>query len=178
MSSIVAGRTSTGVFVAIHVSVLSTIRRYSLPAERPTEAGGIFIGAYRSRHIEIVSCTVPMANDTRRRFSFDRADHRHQAAALSAWRESGHTLTFVGEWHSHPEAVPSPSWVDRRTWTKVMKHQPAFPHFFMIQGWDSDWCAVGWRGQLLRVAFEVGSSSLPVAMRQDRNIAKAADAQS
>jgi len=177
MSSIVAGRTSTGVIVAIHASVLSNIRKYSLPAERSTEAGGIFIGAYRSRHIEIVRCTVPMANDIRRRFSFDRADYQHQADALAAWRESGHTLTFVGEWHSHPEAVPSPSGLDRRTWTKVMKRQPAFPHFFMIQGWDSAWCAVGWRGQFLRVDIDPGSSSVPVALRPRRTTVKTADAQ-
>jgi integrative and conjugative element protein (TIGR02256 family) len=118
-----------------------------------------------------------MANDIRRRFSFDRADHQHQAAAYAAWRESGHTLTFVGEWHSHPEAVPSPSGLDRRTWAKVMKQQPAFPHFFMIQGWDSAWCAVGLRGQLLRVDMEAGSSSAPVWM-QGRIMTRAADAQS
>ena len=154
MSNIVTVRTSTGIIIAIAASVLSTIRKYSAPTERATEAGGIFIGGYRSRHIEIVSCTTPMPNDARRRFSFDRSDLRHQAAALAAWKESGHTLTFVGEWHSHPEAVPSPSWLDRRTWTKVMKRQPAFPYFFMIQGWEAAWCAVGLRGQLLRVEME------------------------
>jgi integrative and conjugative element protein (TIGR02256 family) len=178
MSSTVAGRTSSGVIVAIHASVLSTIRRYSLPAEHATEAGGIFIGAYRSRHIEIVSCTVPMADDTRRRFSFDRVDHRHQAAALSAWRESGHTLTFVGEWHSHPEAAPSPSWVDRRAWTKVMKRRPSSAHFFMIQGWISAWCAVGLRGQLLKVDLEVDGSNVPFATRHGGIMMSSTDVQS
>jgi integrative and conjugative element protein (TIGR02256 family) len=175
MSSIIAGRTSAGTIVAIHASVLSTIRKYTLAAERATEAGGIFIGAYRSRHIEIVSCTVPMAGDVRRRFSFDRADPGHQAAAYAAWIDSRHTLTFVGEWHSHPEAAPSPSGLDRRTWAKMMKRQSVFSHFFMIQGWDCAWCAVGLRGQLLKVDLQTNSSVAPLAMRQSRIVTRAAD---
>ncbi len=32
------------------------------------------------------------------------------------WRDSGGTVRYLGEWHTHPEAHPAPSGTDRREW--------------------------------------------------------------
>lgn len=110
-----------------------------------TEAGGILIGSYRGSHIEIVNCTVPQPRDLRRRTLFDRKDKAHHRAAVDAWRHSGKTDTFVGEWHTHPEDHPRYSSLDRRTWDEITRRRPD-PMVFCIAGWKSTWWGLGQRG--------------------------------
>lgn len=83
------------------------------------EAGGILIGRYRGPHVEVAHCTVPGPTDIRTRMSFVRKDPMHERLARWAWRCSGHTLTNVGEWHTHPSGDISPSWRDKQTWREV-----------------------------------------------------------
>lgn len=98
--------------VTLTDEVTRQIQRFTEPPESNLEAGGILLGSYRGPHIEIVQCTTPMRRDARTRFGFVRRDPGHQRAADSAWRASGRTINFVGEWHSHPEDHPRPSNVD------------------------------------------------------------------
>jgi integrative and conjugative element protein (TIGR02256 family) len=94
--------------VEVSDEVVRTIDRYSKPGENDREAGGILIGSYRGVHIQIVECTTPLFLDRRSRTLFDRRDDGHQRLALDRWRGSSRTLTFVGEWHTHPETQPLP----------------------------------------------------------------------
>lgn len=141
-------RASSGSIVVVPGDVIKTIESYSIDDEKEVEAGGIFIGAYRAKHIEVVSCTVPMATDIRGRYSYDRKDLGHQLAATAAWKDSGHTLTYVGEWHTHPESFPTPSFQDKWTWRRVMKRRSSLPFLFLIQGWRDRWCAIGQGGKI------------------------------
>lgn len=129
--------------------VLATVNIFLIGRERRTEAGGILIGSYRGQHVEVVSCTVPMPRDIRRRYSFDRRDPGHQAAALAAWHASDRTETFVGEWHTHPEPHPTPSGRDRTTWSGIVT-KITNPVVFMIGGWESSWWGVGEHGGIVR----------------------------
>ena len=140
--------TPSGTQVVVPRQVMKTILGYVVPSERSKEAGGVFIGAHHGQEIEVVDCTVPLPTDVRERYLFDRKDPGHQAAAIKAWRDSESTLTYVGEWHSHPEDYPSPSFKDRRTWSKVMKRRSKVPFFFMIQGWRGAWYGLGQAGKL------------------------------
>lgn len=145
-------RAPSGAVVIVPGDVVETIQSYAAGNERSAEAGGIFIGAYRAKHIEVVSCTVPMLGDVRKRYSYDRKDQGHQASAMAAWHESGYSLTYVGEWHTHPENDPSPSFVDKRTWKGVMKKRANLPFLFLIQGWRERWCALGQGGRLFNLS--------------------------
>ncbi len=138
--------------VDIHDDVVRTIVRYSRPGENDREAGGILIGSYRGVHIQIVECTTPLFRDRRSRMLFDRRDEGHQRAALERWRSSGRTLTFVGEWHTHPEARPSPSLIDRQTWKRVARKNHAGSTFFLIRGYDSWWAGLGDRNRVVQMA--------------------------
>ncbi|NMM46511.1 hypothetical protein HH303_18615 [Rhodospirillaceae bacterium KN72] len=84
------------------------------------ERGGILIGSYRGPHIEITEYTEPGSKDIAGPSSFKRIDEHHQRAATNAWKRSGNTATFVGEWHSHPSGPPHPSGLDRQTWKAVV----------------------------------------------------------
>jgi integrative and conjugative element protein (TIGR02256 family) len=54
-------------------------------------------------------------------FAFTRGDPLHQAEATSAWGASGGTVTFIGEWHTHPSGGVAPSAIDLRTWRRLTK---------------------------------------------------------
>lgn len=119
--------------------VIGMIAGYSQKAESNTEAGGIFVGAYRGPHVEIVACTTPMPTDRRFWNLFDRNDPGHGEQAIRYWRESGRTLTFVGEWHTHPEPNPTPSLIDRATWMRVGARHKVGPLVFAIRGYSGWW---------------------------------------
>ncbi|WP_181313824.1 Mov34/MPN/PAD-1 family protein [Phreatobacter cathodiphilus] len=129
-------------FVAIHPKVVETIRGWVERGSQSREAGGILIGSYRGDHVEVSGSTVPMERDKRTRGLFDRMDRGHQEAAMQAWRSSGGTESYVGEWHTHPEAHPSPSVLDRWTWDRIMRRVRE-PVVFAIGGWDSCWWGIG-----------------------------------
>lgn len=137
--------------VEVSDDVVRTIERYSIVGENDREAGGILIGSYRGTHIKIVECTTPLFRDRRSRMLFDRRDEGHQRVALDRWRSSGRTLTFVGEWHTHPESHPSPSNIDRQTWRRVVRKNKAGNTFFLIRGYDTWWAGLGGREHIVQM---------------------------
>ncbi|WP_315922109.1 Mov34/MPN/PAD-1 family protein [Mesorhizobium sp. SP-1A] len=123
-------------YVLVHPHVWSVMQSFVQSASTQAEAGGILIGSYRGSHIEVLSCTTPLPKDVRKRTLFDRIDRGHHDAAFEAWKKSGRTETYVGEWHTHPERNPSPSGLDLRTWRKITKKQ-SDPVVFIIVGTDA-----------------------------------------
>jgi integrative and conjugative element protein (TIGR02256 family) len=66
--------------------------------------------------MEVTGLTQPGPGDERRLHSFTRADPLHEAANADAWKGSGGTVSYVGEWHTHPSGTVTPSSVDVRSW--------------------------------------------------------------
>lgn len=118
--------------VLLERQVLDTARRYLMPPEVRTEAGGILLGTYRGEHLDITAATTPMRQDRRTRLMFDRRDPGHARAAAAAWRTSGRTVTYIGEWHSHTTGDGEPSAIDLATWHDVLAANPSAAHLFMI----------------------------------------------
>lgn len=116
---------------------LLILRRYIQDSSQKAEAGGVLLGRHilKTQDIIVDRVTEPMQGDRRSRFRFWRARQRHQEAIDQAWKESGGTCTYLGEWHSHPEARPTPSAVDRRDWRrKLLADRFTEPIFFVIVG--------------------------------------------
>jgi integrative and conjugative element protein (TIGR02256 family) len=88
------------------------------------EAGGVLIGRYIASSLDIIidEVTVPMKGDRRRRFWFWRDRKRHQHALDQIWLESAYTSTYLGEWHTHPEDIPTPSNTDIKSWQRHLKN--------------------------------------------------------
>lgn len=99
------------------------------------EAGGILLGYRRGPHIEILEGSAPLPRDTRHRNSFERNDPGHQALTDARWKDSGGTVTYLGEWHTHPSTIPSPSPTDRVEWDKLRAFYRE-PLVFLIVGTD------------------------------------------
>ncbi len=125
----------------IEDSVFTTLNPYRQLSHTAPESGGILLGFRRGEHLHIVEATVPSKLDRRSRFGFHRQAATHQNIALRRWRETGETMDYMGEWHSHPEDFPRPSGTDLRNWLEITVPRKE-PMVFMIIGRKDDWIGV------------------------------------
>ena len=102
--------------VLLHFSVRDRLDALSAHCQGQAEAGGILLGARRAGDIEVVGMTEPGPMDQQRLWMFARSDPSHQKAAEAAWLASGGTITFVGEWHTHPAGGVEASSQDVGSW--------------------------------------------------------------
>lgn len=131
----------------IEKQVLVLIQSFIQSSEDDNESAGILIGEYRgSHHIRVVHATVPGIADKCTRTRFSRLDPHHQEQALSYWKASNKTQTWIGEWHTHPEDHPSPSSYDISEWKR---HLPKREMVILIQGRKSIWLGVSASGKIV-----------------------------
>ena len=121
------------------------VRRLTQSGSR-TEAGGILLGEFIPSEllVRVRFASKPGRQDRRARFSFERDGGRATRIASRAWRLSGGVLHYVGEWHTHPEPHPSPSWKDRNSMRKQMRESTvvAGTLVLLIVGTRGDWVGV------------------------------------
>lgn len=106
--------------VLLHFSdmVMAVFREHVQTGSRP-EAGGILLGTVHDNGLLVTHATVPSRLDQRLPMFFSRSARGHRAVAQRLWRASGGTTRYLGDWHTHPENVPSPSGIDLREWHKL-----------------------------------------------------------
>ena len=107
--------------VLVHHSVRQELERASGTCHAQPEAGGVLLGAYRGADLEVSGLTKPGPGDERRLYSFTRADQLHDEANRIAWTASGGTVSYVGEWHTHPWGGVTPSSTDIGTWRSEVR---------------------------------------------------------
>lgn len=107
--------------VLVHHAVSESLDLVAATCTAMPEAGGILLGAYRGADMEVTGRTEPGPGDRRQLFSFTRADPLHDAANRQAWHASGGTVSYVGEWHTHPWGGVEPSSTDAATWRSETK---------------------------------------------------------
>jgi integrative and conjugative element protein (TIGR02256 family) len=85
----------------------------------PNETGGMLLGWRLEEQIVIVALVQagPRAKHARDRFHPDGAWQQRNLADI--YHESGRTITYLGDWHSHPRGPRRPSGADRETAAKV-----------------------------------------------------------
>lgn len=116
---------------------------YAQNTNRKPESGGVLIGCARDKHLEITSMTPPDAADKRSRFGFVRRSASHYTRVRSEWKASGHTNTYLGEWHTHPEPHPQPSCIDLWQWQMKL---PKRVLILLIIGTQTVWLGLWTRG--------------------------------
>src|SRR5262249_32155874 len=86
------------------------------------EAGGVLLGRHilGTEDIIVDFVTVPLIGDRRKRYSFFRSRKAHQQAIDHAWEENKGTCVYLGEWHTHPEPLPTPSSDDWQEWRRKL----------------------------------------------------------
>jgi integrative and conjugative element protein (TIGR02256 family) len=137
-----------GGLVKLDDIVVAQFDRFVQRGHWDREACGVLMGRYliAEPHVIVDTVTVPCAADHRTRFRAFRSYGYHQQCVDSEWRRSGGTCVYLGEWHSHPEAIPTPSRTDLDDWNRRMREDTigGESFFFVIVGqqrirmWEGD----------------------------------------
>lgn len=78
------------------------------------ERGGIILGKLIDGKVHVLKLSVPTELDKASRMNFER--HRISAQIIINYEflNSNRQITYFGEWHTHPEDIPSPSGTDMK----------------------------------------------------------------
>jgi integrative and conjugative element protein (TIGR02256 family) len=153
----------------VSIAAWQVMQAYIQHASDASEAGGVLLGRHLRDGSAIIvdAVTVPMAGDRRARTRFHRARRRHQAAIDAAWATSDGTCTYLGEWHTHPEPIPTPSVVDRADWRcRLRQDRYTEPIFFVIVGTTESRAWEGHRPDVIVSLAELTPQLLPVLRDQ------------
>jgi integrative and conjugative element protein (TIGR02256 family) len=109
------------------LNLLDSYRQLSNVAK---EAGGILIGERTTNSISISKITTPNSQDKRSRFGFLRVKKPAQLIINYQYENSGGLITYLGEWHTHPEDRAHPSNTDiamiKEEFSKSIHNLPYF----------------------------------------------------
>lgn len=111
----------------------------------PLEEGGILLGRRGPDGLRLVSHVVGSGPGARRTRTWLEVDHEWQNARVRELHAGGAAIGYLGEWHSHPDAMDGTmSSQDRRTLAQLAAFQPlGCPDPLMVivhprgTGWDA-----------------------------------------
>ena len=111
--------------VELSRKILELFEKYNKEYAYDVESGGILIGKVNqeTRRIVIEDITEPYEADKRTRYNFVRSEKGHQEYMDRVWNESGHELTYIGEWHTHNQKKIQASLIDINNWKRISKIQ-------------------------------------------------------
>lgn len=117
--------------VLIPHSIFDALRVHVNSRKDGHEQGGLFLGFRKPGALQIDEVTFPNRWDRASVAQFMRSERGHRVRALRAWVRSGRTMDWIGEWHTHPGGMATPSFIDRRSWLRLAKHTGK-PMLFMV----------------------------------------------
>jgi integrative and conjugative element protein (TIGR02256 family) len=133
------------------------LRRLAEEAEghRPNETGGVLLGHRNGLDI-VVRDVVDAGPAAVRTPSGMRPDHEYQVRSIrEAFAASDGAVTYLGEWHSHPDGSAALSNRDRRTLRNIAREHDAFcpePAMLILASEeDGVWLPGAWIGRLGRL---------------------------
>lgn len=94
--------------------VLELISKFKQNKTEQHESGGILLGQVKENNIYITRVSLPSKHDKSSRFSFMRNKKNAQAIIDYEFHNSNKRTIYLGEWHTHPEELPTPSNIDKR----------------------------------------------------------------
>ena len=144
---------SNAIMMVMSESVALTFDKYAQNNFFKTEVGGILLGKRRHGHFEIVQVTTPTKFDKRTRNHWIRSDKIHADIAKKAWQDSAGEISYLGEWHTHPENNPTPSVIDIHEWSTISNScdNPA-GLMMVIIGINDIWCGLSKKDSLTPLA--------------------------
>lgn len=118
--------------------VLQALANYAQYFPDQPEQGGVLIGhhPHTFQNINVTQWTTPQEGDRATQFHFHRSADPHMKLVHEAWEASEGALTYVGEWHTHPEEEPLFSRTDLMFWRKATQEftYPGAGLVFIIVG--------------------------------------------
>jgi integrative and conjugative element protein (TIGR02256 family) len=136
-------------YVLLAPSVVQRLEAFLSTDSGKLESGGILLGFRRDPHLEVLDSTSPGAKDLRRPYQFVRRCESHQTRATDDWKTSGKTIDYLGEWHTHPEASPMPSGIDRSEMIRRSNEHRSEVLVELIVGTHSIWLGIARGGRYI-----------------------------
>ena len=121
--------------IKISKSVLDQIYQYRQTGRLSSESGGVLIGRQiiSTGNLIIDHCTVPMPLDVCKRTRYLRKDPKHIEFFTTLRQRENNIYAYVGEWHTHPELIPSYSSMDLRNWQGLAKRVPCLTFTLLLE---------------------------------------------
>ncbi len=118
----------------IDQKVFDKVKTFIQDDEYKPEAGGILLGYYIDDYsFYITDFSTPSENDKSSRFNFLRSFINAQKLIERYFKSSKGKKIYLGEWHTHPEKLPTPSNTDLNSFKEQLKKNVLNSKFiFMI----------------------------------------------
>ncbi len=98
--------------IYIPENIISILDKYKQNNSQ-NESGGIILGSVSNDYNVYVSkLSLPTSFDKNNRYSFERDKKIAQILIDYEFYNSGGKTIYLGEWHTHPEDNPTPSYTD------------------------------------------------------------------
>ncbi|MEM8207072.1 Mov34/MPN/PAD-1 family protein [Morganella morganii] len=124
-------------YVVIMCNVVEKLYSHKQITPSDLEAAGVLIGERRGNHIVIYEISEPGPDDIRKRTLVNRKGSHHQKTVNAYFEKSKGELQYLGEWHTHPEDIPSPSSTDITSW--MLNIESSLPIVLLIVGNRQFW---------------------------------------
>jgi integrative and conjugative element protein (TIGR02256 family) len=95
-----------------HPTVLNHLANHQQSDRNSSEAGDQLFARFKGEQIRVERATGPRAADRRSRYGYI-PDRRGEQEEIDSMHSRG--LHFIGDWHTHPERIPTPSASDIRS---------------------------------------------------------------
>lgn len=122
------------------------------------EGGGVLLGEVAEGVLLVTQASTPTPLDCQSRRGFVRHRRSAQEAIDRAHAESAGRCTYLGEWHTHPATIATPSCQDHQMIRRQyrLNDTPAGILLLLILGTETDFIGL-WNGQKLhRASFVIG----------------------
>ncbi|MGJ1525555.1 Mov34/MPN/PAD-1 family protein [Sphingobacterium spiritivorum] len=135
--------------IVIHREPLEILNSFTQNSTKAPESGGIIIGKIIQGQINIIKLSVPTILDKSSRTNFERNKVSAQIILDYEFYNSNGQLTYLGEWHTHPEPFPVPSRTDLQMLKQQFKSNKIMTEFILL-------LIKGTKGIYLRIMDEEG----------------------
>ena len=111
---------------------ISILQEFTQHKKKQPEAGGIILGKSDGDEIDILKLSTPTELDKASRFNFERHRLSAQIVINYEFYNSSGKITYLGEWHTHPEDFPSPSGRDIKMIGQQLKGNKIHTNFLLL----------------------------------------------
>jgi integrative and conjugative element protein (TIGR02256 family) len=124
----------------------------------PFETGGTFMGYWSDSNTAVITASIGVGPDAvRERHNFEPDQVWQEREIAVHYEATGRRETYIGDWHSHPNARNGRlSRTDRRILRRIIATPSArvtTPIMAIFHGKPDQWRLTIWRGELLNRAL-------------------------
>lgn len=104
--------------------VLNAIYKFN-PIDYKHENGGVLLGKFNKEENTYIITNISTTNskDRKGKYYFIRNKKQAQLVINKYWENSNGEINYLGEWHTHDEQYPTPSFVDKQLVKQMLNNK-------------------------------------------------------